>query len=100
MKCSNECGECPYLKRCKPNPVRVITTFKRTCKEYYEEQSTGWCCIKYNPLFANCRDMALQLFKCRHNLSCGDSEALKTEDDVNEAFEIFKQIFAYATSLE
>lgn len=100
MKCVNNCGECPYLNRCKPNPVRITTIYNRMCKEYYEEHSLGWCCIKYNPILANCRSLALSTFKNRHNMSCNDSDALQTKEDVEEAVEIFKQIFDYIVSLE
>lgn len=100
MKCVNDCGECPYLNRCKPNPVRITTIYNRMCKEYYEENSIGWCCIKYNPILAECKTLAMQTFKNRHNMTCNNSEALQTKQDVEEAVEIFKQIFDYIVALE
>ena len=100
MKCVNNCGECPYAKRCKPNSVRIITLYKRMCNEYYEENSSGWCCFKYNPILVHCRDLALSTFKNRHNMTCNDSDALQSKEDAKEALEIFKQIFNYIVSLE
>lgn len=100
MKCENDCGLCPYLKRCRPNPMKIITIYNRMCKEWYEEHSSGMYCVKYNPILMECKSLALNTFKNRHNLSCNNSEAIKSKIDVEECFEIFKEIFEYIVSLE
>lgn len=66
----------------------------------YTESIFG-SCMKYNPLRANCKELAVNIYKLKNDLlGLNDTEAMEKENAVNECYQIFIQVLDYAMGYE